>query len=173
MREGVLRATLTAAALVSGLLLAGCDSINGFDPLDKLSDLDIMGTSKTPLKGERRAVFPEGVPGVAQGVPPDLVKGYQPPPEVPPPVIEAKPAKPKPKKTAAVPRKPRPAPQPQQQQQQQQQQQVEQAPAPRTTTQPVSQSAGGTQTMPGAAPTWPSNAPAAPGPWSGPQQPPR
>ncbi|MEJ0077322.1 MAG: hypothetical protein WDO17_18165 [Alphaproteobacteria bacterium] len=164
-----MRTILTAAALVLGLALAGCDS---FDPLDKLQELDIMGSSKTPLKGERRAVFPEGVPGVPQGVPPDLVKGYQPPAEAPPPVVEAKPVRPKPKKTAAAPaapRKPRPQPQEQQQQQQQQQQQAEQAPAPRTTTQPVSQSAGGTQTMPGAAPTWPTNAPPAPGPWSGPQ----
>ena len=153
----------TAAALVFAFALAGCDSINGFDPLDKLSELDIMGSSKKPLQGERRPVFPQGVPGVPQGVPPELVKGYQPPAEQPPPVVEAKPVKPKPKKTAAAPpapRKPRPQPQPQQQ--------AEQAPAPRTTTQPVSQSAAGTQTMPGAAPTWPTNAPPAPGPWSGP-----
>jgi len=158
-----MRAILTAAALVSGLALAGCGS---FDPLDKLQELDIMGSSKTPLRGERRPVFPEGVPGVAQGVPPDLVKGYQPPAEAPPPVVEAKPVKPKPKKTASAPpapRKQRPQPQPQQQQQ------VEQAPA-RTTTQPVNQSAGGTQTMPGAHPTWPTNAPPAPGPWTGPQR---
>jgi outer membrane biosynthesis protein TonB len=161
-----MRAIFTAAALVSGLALAGCDTLSGFDPLDKLQELDIMGSSKTPLKGERRAVFPEGVPGVPQGVPPDMVKGYQPPPEAPPPVVEAKPAKPKPKKTAsapAAPRKPRPQPQPQEQQ-------AEQAPAPRTTTQPVNQSAGGTQTMPGAQPSWPTNAPPAPGPWSGPQR---
>ena len=160
-----MRAIFTAAALLSGLALAGCDSLGSFDPLDKFQELDIMGSSKTPLKGERRAVFPEGVPGVPQGVPPDMVKGYQPPPEAPPPVVEAKPAKPKPKRTASAPpapRKPRPQPQAQQQQQ------VEQAPAPRTTTQPVNQSAGGTQTMPGAAPTWPTNAPPAPGPWAGP-----
>ena len=156
-----MRAILTAAVLVSGLALAGCDS---FDPLDKFQELDIMGSSKTPLKGERRPVFPEGVPGVAQGVPPDLVKGYQPPAEAPPPVVEAKPVKPKPKKTASVPRKPRPQAQPQAAQ-------VEPAPAPRTTTQPVSQSAGGTQTIPGSAPTWPTNAPPAPGPWAGPTQP--
>ena len=158
-----MRTILTAAALVSSLALGGCDTINGFDPLDKLSDLDIMGTSKTPLKGERRPVFPEGVPGVPQGVPPELVKGYQPPAETPPPVVEAKPVKPKPKRTAAAPlapKKPRPQPQPQEQQ-------TEQAPAPRTTTQPVSQSASGTQTMPGAQPTWPTNAPPAPGPWTG------
>jgi hypothetical protein len=140
--------------------------MGNFDPLDKLQDLDIMGNSTTPLKGERRAVFPEGVPGVPQGVPPDLVKGYQAPAEVPPPVVEAKPVRPK--KTAsapAAPRKPRPQPP-----QQQQQQQVEQAPAPRTTTQPVNQSAGGTQTMPGAAPTWPTDAQPAPGAWTGPQR---
>ena len=122
-----------------------------------------MSSSKTPLRGERRPVFPEGVPGVPEGVPPELVKGYQPPAEAPPPVVEAKPVKPKPKKTASVPRKPRPQPQPQSEQQ------AEQA-APRTTTQPVNQSAGGMQTMPGAQPTWPTNAPPAPGPWAGPQR---
>ena len=139
----------TAAALAFGLALAGCDS---FDPLDKLSELDIMGTSKKPLQGERRAVFDSGVPGVPQGVPPELVKGYQPPPEAPPPVIEAKPEKKaKPKKVAAKPR-------PQQPQQPQEQQQP---PAARTTTQPAGQSAS-QQTMPGAQPTWPSNAQPAP-----------
>jgi outer membrane biosynthesis protein TonB len=156
----------TAAALVFAFALAGCDTINGFDPLDKLSELDIMGSSKTPLQGERRPVFPQGVPGVPQGVPPDLVKGYQPPPEAPPPVVEAKPARPKPKKTASAPpapRKQRPQPQPQEEQ-------VQQAPPQRTTTQPVNQSAGGMQTMPGAQPTWPTNAPPAPGPWTGPQR---
>src|ERR1041384_2551720 len=76
--------TLTALALAVGL--AGCDS---FDPLDKFQDWDLM-SSKTPLKGERKEGFPQGVPGVPQGGPPDVVKGYQPPPEAPPPVIEAK-----------------------------------------------------------------------------------
>ncbi len=85
--------TLPVAALFCGLALSGCDS---FDPLDKFQDWDIM-SSKKPLPGERRPVFPEGVPGVPQGVPPDMVKGYQPPAEAPPPVIEAKPARPKPK----------------------------------------------------------------------------
>ena len=101
---------LTAAALVSASRLRGAaiPSIRS----TSCQDLDIMGTSKKPLSGERRAVFPEGVPGVAQGVPPELVKGYQPPAETPPPVVEAKPEKPKPKpKKVAVPRKPRPQPQ--------------------------------------------------------------
>src|SRR5690348_11219201 len=120
-----MRTILTAAALVSGLALAGCDS---FDPLDKFQELDIMSSSKTPLKGERRPVFPEGVPGVPQGVPPEMVKGYQPPAEAPPPVVEAKPVKAKPKRTAAVPRKPRPPRQaPLEQQAPPPQQQAEQA----------------------------------------------
>src|SRR5262249_13152344 len=33
------------------------------------------------LPGDRKPVFPEGVPGVAQGIPPDLMKGNQPQPE--------------------------------------------------------------------------------------------
>jgi len=86
---------ITAAALIAAFALAGCDSINGFDPLDKLSELDIMGSSKKPLPGERRPVFESGVPGVPQGVPPELVRGYQPPPEAPPPIVEAAPEKPK------------------------------------------------------------------------------
>ena len=144
--------TLTAAVLGFGLALGGCES---FDPLDKLSELDIMGTSKKPLVGERRAVFESGVPGVPQGVPPEMVKGYQPPPEAPPPVVEAKPVKPKPKKVVSAPRKPRPQPQVQQQQQQQ-------APAAQTTTQAGPGSAAAWPTMPGAQPTWPTNAQPAP-----------
>ena len=149
-----MRRAATIAALVCGLALAGCES---FDPLDKFQDMDIMGSSKPPLKGERREVFPSGVPGVPQGVPPDMVKGYQPPPEEPPPVIAAKPAaKAKPKKAASAPRK--------QVQQDSDDQQMQQAPAvrTRTTTQPVQQGAGSVQTMPGAQPTWPSDAQPAP-----------
>jgi hypothetical protein len=143
---------LIAAALLSGLALAGCDS---FDPLDKFQDWDIMGTSKTPLKGERRPVFDNGVPGVAQGVPPELVKGYQQPAEEPPPVVQAKPEK-KAKKAASKPR--RPPPQQTQQDEPPPQQQMRQAPAARTTTQPAPNNADAWPTMPGAQPTWPTNA---------------
>ncbi len=55
--------------LAAGLALAGCETF----------DLESIWSSKKPLPGERRAVFPQGVPGVQQGVPPDLVRGYQPP----------------------------------------------------------------------------------------------
>ena len=33
--------------------------------------------NKKPLPGERKELFPGGVPGVSKGVPPDLVKGNQ------------------------------------------------------------------------------------------------
>jgi hypothetical protein len=80
----------TALLLACGLTVSGCDT---FDPTEWFN------TKKT-LPGDRKPVFPEGVPGVPQGVPPDLVQGYRPPAEpVPEPrVVEEKPkAKPKPK----------------------------------------------------------------------------
>src|SRR6266571_227823 len=55
--------------------LSGCADFDA----DKL---DIFGLNeKKKLPGERKAVFPEGVPGVSQGIPPEYVKGNQPPPE--------------------------------------------------------------------------------------------
>lgn len=54
--------------------LAACSG--GFD-LDKL---DVFGLSeKKKLPGERKEVFPGGVPGVSQGIPPEYMKGSQPP----------------------------------------------------------------------------------------------
>jgi len=61
------RLTLVAAVTAAGPLLSGCDS------LDSLQFWD----SKKKLDGDRRPVFPEGVPGVTAGVPPDLYKGYR------------------------------------------------------------------------------------------------
>ena len=144
------------AVLAFALALAGCDS---FDPLDKFQEWDILGQNKTPLKGERKEVFPSGVPGVPQGVPPDMVKGYQPPPEEPPPVVQAKPEKKAKKKAeksaAAAPprRQARQKQQPQDDDVEPGDQPMQQAPAART---------GGSRTMPGAQPTWPSNAQPAP-----------
>src|SRR5262245_49562540 len=96
------RITLIVPALSLGLVLAGCET---FDPT-AIFDAEIFNTKKK-LPGERRAVFPEGTPGVSQGVPQELVKGYQAPePEQPPqaPPAEAKP-KPKPKpKVVAKPK---------------------------------------------------------------------
>jgi hypothetical protein len=93
------RIVLIASLLASGIMLGGCSS---FDPTEWFS-------TKKPLPGERKAMFPGGVPGVTQGVPPELVEGYHEPEPPPPPpqVAEEKPkpkAKPKPKpKQAAAP----------------------------------------------------------------------
>jgi hypothetical protein len=64
---------LIAAAVLIALssVLAGCGSMGNFDPTDLLDFLD----TKKKLPGERKPVFPEGVPGLEQGVPKDLYKG--------------------------------------------------------------------------------------------------
>ena len=109
---------ITAALALS---LGGCGSgpdIN-FDPLDWISG-DLFNTKK-PLPGERKALFPEGVPGVARGVPPEIVKGNQPLPEAEgtpqEASLQADEPKPKPKakpkpKTAAKPAPTAPASKP-------------------------------------------------------------
>ncbi len=98
-----------AAALPA---LSGCAD---FDP-DKL---DIFGLNdKKKLPGDRKAVFPEGVPGVSQGIPPEFIKGNQPAPDTAQ-SIPPEPEKPAAKKTAAVdPDKPK----------------IKRKPKPRTTT---------------------------------------
>jgi hypothetical protein len=108
------------SALVVVLVIAGCTPGGQFDPTT-LFDSDTF-TSKTKVKGQRELVFPNGVPGIETGVPPELVKGYQPPPDQaandeatpgsaaqaatePKPTPKAEP-KPKPK-LASVPAKPK------------------------------------------------------------------
>jgi hypothetical protein len=68
-RVGWGRLVLAAIVAATAPVLSACDSLDTFDIFD----------SKKKLAGERRAVFPEGVPGVASGVPPELVKGYHEP----------------------------------------------------------------------------------------------
>ena len=66
---------LIAASVLIALssALAGCGGggFSSFDPSDLLDFLD----TKKKLPGERKPVFPEGVPGLEQGVPKDLYKG--------------------------------------------------------------------------------------------------
>ncbi|WP_316167423.1 MULTISPECIES: hypothetical protein [unclassified Bradyrhizobium] len=52
-------------------VLGGCASGGSFDPSDLLDFLD----TKKKLPGDRKPVFPEGVPGLEQGVPKELYKG--------------------------------------------------------------------------------------------------
>ncbi len=105
-----------AVALTVGLSLSACSGTSSnFDPTDWITG-DFF-SNKTPLPGERKAVFPGGVPGVPEGVPAELVKGNQqqqqaaidaaatPAPE---PAPAAKPAQPKPQATRPAP-KPRTA----------------------------------------------------------------
>ena len=67
------------SALALVLVLAGCTKGGQFDPTEWLNS-DVFD-SKKKLEGSREPLFPNGVPGAASGVPQDLVKGYQPPPE--------------------------------------------------------------------------------------------
>jgi hypothetical protein len=65
---------LIAASVLIALsgAMAGCSSgISGWDPSDMLDWID----TKKKLPGERKPVFPEGVPGLEQGVPKQLYKG--------------------------------------------------------------------------------------------------
>jgi hypothetical protein len=63
---------LIAAVVLIALsgALAGCSGA-GWDPSDLLDFLD----TKKKLPGKREPVFPDGVPGLEQGVPKDLYKG--------------------------------------------------------------------------------------------------
>src|SRR5882757_4321770 len=97
---------LIASLLASGIMLGGCST---FDPTEWFN-------TKKPLPGERKDMFPGGVPGVPQGVPPELVEGYREQPAEPPRVVEENPKpKPKPKPKPQQAAAPRAAP-PQQQQ---------------------------------------------------------
>src|ERR1700742_3840075 len=74
--------------------MAGCSrNINSSDPMDWLDWID----TKKKRQGDRKPVFPDGVPGLEQGVPKSLYKGAQQDPDpsaqeaaVPPPPPDAK-----------------------------------------------------------------------------------
>jgi hypothetical protein len=77
----ILRAIVLVTALPLGL--TGCGTFfDGANSLsdrfsDAMHDFNPFGTAKKPLPGERRPVFPDGVPGVQQGIPPDLMRHNQ------------------------------------------------------------------------------------------------
>jgi hypothetical protein len=106
---------IAATVLASiALALAGCSGGN-FDPTDMMDWFD----TKKKLPGERKPVFPEGVPGVEQGVPKDLYKGAQQQQQDQPPVADvAPPPEPKSRRAsksdarASAPREAEPFPQP-------------------------------------------------------------
>jgi hypothetical protein len=90
------RTVTLASTLALALLLSNCSS---FDPTDIMDNL--FASNKKPLPGERKALFPQGTPGVTTGLPAELVKGYQ-----PAPVDQAA------QDTPAAPEKPKPKPKP-------------------------------------------------------------
>ena len=106
------RGALTLSLLSLGFGLAGCGSMDpsNFDPT-AIFDLEIFNTKKK-LPGERKAVFPEGTPGVPQGVPPELVKGHQAPPEADPGAQGTQSAEANPEAKAEAKPKPKPKPKP-------------------------------------------------------------
>src|SRR5262245_47675582 len=157
----ILMLTVLAAAAP---VISGCTN---FDP----DNLDVFHLNeKKKLPGERKDLFPGGVPGVTQGIPPEYVKGNQPPPEtaqaLQAPASEqnkaAEESEPE-KKAAAVESKPKPKraakPRTASQQPAQSQPQQEMAPWPQQNPQPAPQQAqspwptqGQTTTAP-----WPSS----------------
>ena len=147
------RVVLLAAFAAFALTLAACSN---FDP-DKLDVFGINENKKLP--GERKELFPGGVPGVTQGIPPEYVKGNQPPPEAAqaPAAGPGSPAGSEPdKKAAAIEPEPQPKP--------------KRKPKPRTASQPPSQSApqSAAQQQPA---SWPQQQQPAPqqaqAPWPG------
>jgi hypothetical protein len=60
----------TVLIALSGVLGGCAGGLSSFDPSDMLDFLD----TKKKLPGDRKPVFPEGVPGLEQGVPKDLYK---------------------------------------------------------------------------------------------------
>ncbi|HJS62498.1 MAG TPA: hypothetical protein VJ800_12170 [Pseudolabrys sp.] len=72
---------MTTRVVVLTVLVAAAPVLSGcanFDP----DSLDVFHLNeKKKLPGERKELFPGGVPGVTQGIPPEYVKGNHPPPE--------------------------------------------------------------------------------------------
>lgn len=85
---------LIAATMLVALssALAGCGTNGAFDPTDMMDWFD----TKKKLPGDRKPVFPEGVPGVEQGVPKELYKGANVQQDQPP-VVAAPPPQPEPR----------------------------------------------------------------------------
>ncbi len=141
------RLILAAAVIVVAPLMSACS-----DMVDKFETLELFDTKKK-LSGERKPVFPEGVPGATSGVPAELVKGYQQPESGP-----VDPAKAAAEAAAAETAKPKPKPKPQQ---------TAAKPHPqRTAAKPPATSADANAgPAPAAAPAAPPPAAGAPAPW--------
>src|ERR1700761_6961998 len=97
-----------AAVCALGIVLGSCTP-GGQPAPPEMLPIDMVNTKKN-IKGDREPLFPNGVPGAETGVPPDLMKGYQAPPEQAA-AVETPNASAKPVPTAEKP-KPKPKPKP-------------------------------------------------------------
>ena len=165
------RIVVLAMLAVAVPTLSGCTN---FDP----DSLDIFKLNeKKKLPGERKELFPGGVPGVTQGIPPEYMKGNQPPPETAqalqaPASEQNKAAEGEPEKKAAAEPEPPPKPKPkrttkprtasQQPMQAPSQPQQQMAPWPQQSPQPAPQQ---TQSP------WPTQGQATTAPWPSSPQP--
>jgi hypothetical protein len=105
------RFAVVAVVVAAGSMLSACESVTSF--VNQMETFEIWD-SKKKITGDRKPVFPEGVPGVSTGVPPEMVRGYREPDQGGPmdPVRSAAEAaaadqspkpKPKPQRTASKP----------------------------------------------------------------------
>ena len=139
------RLVLAAVVAAAGPVLSACDSLDALDIFD----------TKKKLGGERKEVFPDGIPGVTSGIPPELVKGYREPEGGgPDPAKAAAEAVAEP---AAKPRKPKAEPKPAPQR-------TASRPAPKPQAQPDPSAAPARAAAPEPAQQQPPQA-AAPAPW--------
>jgi hypothetical protein len=100
------RLVLAAVVVAAGPMLSACESANSL--VSAMENFEIWD-SKKKLPGERKPVFPEGVPGVASGVPPEMVRGYREPEQG----GQIDPARAAAEAAAADQSKPKPKPKPQ------------------------------------------------------------
>lgn len=98
------------SALAVVLLAAGCTPGGQFDPTEIINSETL--STKKKLQGDREPLFPAGVPGAETGVPPELVKGYQAPPEPAPESAEAAAKAAEAQAKAEAKAKPKPKPKP-------------------------------------------------------------
>lgn len=105
-RFHIVRNLLLAAALSLGV--AGCET--GLDIMDKF---DFWSSTKKPIAGERRAVFPAGIPGIEYNAAPAQPTNANVPlsmapqtPATPPQATPGKPANPRAPRTAQQPKNP-------------------------------------------------------------------
>lgn len=144
------RCVAMAFLAAAGLGLGACEQM-----------ADLIPDSKKPLPGERKLLFPEGVPGVTQGVPPELMRGNQQAQGQTAPGQAGAPADPQaqqqPAEQQQVEEKPKPKPKPKVQRTVRQQPRQEPQPEPAQPQQPQQQ-----QTSPWPAP---QQQPTQPSPW--------